>query len=401
MKKSYIKIIVAIEIIGVLVQAMAFYDTYGRDMTEVKRPGALEDAEDVSLSVDGLGHEGEVDISVLSIRPTDEEVDELFSRAEAEIDQSFIGENTSIDQVWRRVDIKSSYADDLVECKWDFTPRGIVDAAGNIDYEKFSESEIVTASCTMEAYDRSQEYSFPFIVVKPDTGTQEGFLYAIEHELSLKNEDNTKESLSLPEELSGERITWHRPIEYTGLLLCVIGIVTGIALYIGTGIDEKKAVEKTREEYGRQYPDIVENLSLYVGAGISVRSAFEKMEQQYLRWKDKHNGMTKGAYENLILMNRAIHDGRLEAEAYDAFGRACKHQAYRKLAILLRQNLKRGNEKLLEQLAHEEQLVADTRRREIKSAGEIISTKLLLPMGGLLLMILIVLIFPAMQSITL
>lgn len=120
-----------------------------------------------------------------------------------------------------------------------------------------------------------------------------------------------------------------------------------------------------------------------------------------MSWKKKHPKEKKLSYEKIILMNRAIKDGKLEGDAYESFGKACMHPSYRKLSILLKQNLKRGNDKLLEQLAHEEQLVGDARRREIKSAGEMISTKLLLPMGGLLLMILIVLIVPALQSIQL
>ena len=53
----------------------------------------------------------------------------------------------------------------------------------------------------------------------------------------------------------------------------------------------------------------------------------------------------------------------------------------------------------LEQLEREERNVYETRLRKIKSAGETASTKLLIPMGGLLGMVLIVLVVPAFFTI--
>ena len=401
MNKKYIKLIIVLEILGVLLQGKAFYEAFSSDTISVERPTEVGAEEDIKLSVEGLGQKEDIDLSVLAIKPTEEEVERIFEKAKAEIDEGFFGENTTADAVWKKVDPKTGYVGDLVEAEWDYSPRGIVDAAGNIDYDKYGESEIITAMCTMEACGKKNEYSFPFVVVQPDVGTPEGFLYTVKKELVKSNEKNDEGELILPGDLSGEKLHWHKPVEYTGILICIMGIVTGMALYLGAGADERKEVEKRREEFGRQYPDIVENLGLYVGAGISVRAAFEKMESQYLRWKEKHPGLRKESYENLVLMNRALHDGKLESEAYEWYGRVCIHPAYRKLSVLLQQNIKRGNDKLLEQLSHEEQMVTEAKRRQIKSAGEMISTKLLLPMGGLLMMILIVLIVPALQFISL
>ena len=401
MKKSYLKIIIAIEVIGIVLQGLSVYEVYGSTEESIERPEAYEKSRQERLLAEGYGLKKETELSVKPVDPTDEQIEEVFDEAVGEIDDRFFGENKSAEVVWKKVNIESSYADGLAEASWDFSPRGIVDAAGNIDYGSFEDKQIVTATCTLEVFEKTRDYSFPFVVVQPDAGTEDGFWYLTDMALSESNEDSSDGELILPKDINGERLTWHKPLSYDGALLCLLGIVTGIALYVGTGIDEKKEREKRSEQFGREYPDIVENLCLYVGAGISVRVAFEKMEEQYAKWRIKHPNMKKAAYENLILMNRAIRDGRLETDAYEGYGRACVHPAYRKLSILLKQNLKRGNERLLEQLAHEEQLVADARRREIKSAGELISTKLLIPMGGLLMMILIVLIVPALRSISL
>ncbi len=401
MKKNYIKLILAVELLGLIVQGLSIYDSLNAHPTEIDRPSAESGSEDVKLSAQGENNRTDIKIAVIPQKPDEEEKEALLDEAVKEIEADFLGKNTSYDAVWRRVSVNQEYSDGLVEAQWDFIPRGIVDAQGNIDSSGFEVSETVTATCTLSVDGKTKIYSFPFVAVKPDVNTPEGFAAAVEGLIKESNEENDSGKMKLPEEIYGQKLKWEKPVDHTGLWLCLLGVFAAVAIKLGSGMDEKKEAEKRREEYGRQYPDIVDNLILYVGAGISTRGSFEKMEAQYLRWKAAHPGREKSAYENLIIMNRAIRDGCLEYDAYEKFGRSCLHPSYRKLAVLLKQNIKHGNDKLLYQLSHEEQLVKDMRAREIKSAGELISTKLLLPMGGLLGMILIVLIVPALQTMSL
>ena len=401
MKKNYIKLIIAIEVLGIVMQGMSFYDASTDQTESIERPAAGEEKEDITLEVSGAGQKSDIDISIMPQKPDEDQIDRYFELAQSEIDSSFFGENESPERVWQKVCPDSAYVGEMVRAEWDFLPRGIVDTSGNIDHSCFEDEAVVTANCVLSIEEEKREYSFCFKAVQPDVFSTAGFLQGVGMLVDRSNEANGDHRMILPKEISGQKLVWKRPVDYRGLIVCALGLITGIALFIGTGIDEKKEVQKKREEFGRQYPDIVENLSLYVGAGISLRGAFEKMEKQYLRWKKRHGNEEKAAYEKLIIMNRSVRDGAFEADALDRFGRECMHPSYRKLTLLLTQNQRHGNERLLEQLSHEEQLVREMRLRDIKSAGEMVSTKLLLPMGGLLGMILLVLIVPAMMSISL
>lgn len=146
------------------------------------------------------------------------------------------------------------------------------------------------------------------------------------------------------------------------------------------------------------YPEIISGLTLYMGAGLSSRQAFEKMGEIYQKQRNK-TGIKKEPYENILILNRELHDGKNTRNAYEDFGRRCLHPAYKKMMLLFEQNMRKGNEYLLEQLEREERNVYETRLRKIKSAGETASTKLLIPMGGLLGMVLIVLVVPAFFTI--
>ena len=189
-------------------------------------------------------------------------------------------------------------------------------------------------------------------------------------------------------------------MDFTGLQICLLGIAGVMIFRFGTEFDEKKEKEKKKEAYLKDYPDIVSALTLYVGAGMSVRNAFERMGDAYLLQKKTRNIKEKPAYENLIRMNRALKDGQMEHKVYEDFGRSCLHPVYTKLALMLNQNSRKGNRELLAQLEREEQNLYEQRQRQLKIAGELTSTKLLIPMGGLLAMVLIVIIVPAFSGMS-
>ena len=65
------------------------------------------------------------------------------------------------------------------------------------------------------------------------------------------------------------------------------------------------------------------------------------------------------------------------------------------LSVLLVQNLRRGNENLLELLEREAASVTEERKRSARVQGEEAAIKLLLPMVMQLVVVLIILVVPA------
>jgi hypothetical protein len=80
-------------------------------------------------------------------------------------------------------------------------------------------------------------------------------------------------------------------------------------------------------------------------------------------------------------------------------GEELENRNFRKLSLLLLQNMTKGDRELRDQLAQEEHMAFDERRIRAKVEGEEASTKLLLPMMGLLSVVLLVLMFPALQQL--
>ena len=88
-----------------------------------------------------------------------------------------------------------------------------------------------------------------------------------------------------------------------------------------------------------------------------------------------------------------------ELESYEQFGKRCGLKAYRKLAALLTQNLRKGSKGLSELLRTEADQAFEERKAAAKKRGEEAGTKLLLPMFMMLSMVLLIVIVPAFLSI--
>ena len=71
---------------------------------------------------------------------------------------------------------------------------------------------------------------------------------------------------------------------------------------------------------------------------------------------------------------------------------------YGKLGTLLSQNLQKGNAGITEALEAESKDAFEDRKADARRAGEEAGTKLLLPMGIMLLVVMMIVILPAFMS---
>lgn len=209
---------------------------------------------------------------------------------------------------------------------------------------------------------------------------------------------NPSEPLYLPQTLQGKEIRYRKAGTKTGGIICVLSLVLGLGVYPLQKEKEKKKQELMRKEMQRDYPDIIQKLVLFLRAGFTIRKALEKIAEGYLRSKEKYHVKERNAYEEIVRTCREMQGGIYEAEAYERFGIRCGISQYKILSVLLVQNLKKGNQNLLELLEREEAVAEDERKRSAKVRGEEASTKLLLPMVLQLIVVLMILMIPAFFS---
>ena len=109
----------------------------------------------------------------------------------------------------------------------------------------------------------------------------------------------------------------------------------------------------------------------------------------FLELKKKYKG---------VVYKRRISIPLDEAEAYMHFGRRCHLRQYTKLCTLLVQNLRRGNDTLLQVLQEEAESSFEERKNLARELGEEAGTRLLFPMMIMLGITMLIIIVPAYFS---
>ena len=188
-------------------------------------------------------------------------------------------------------------------------------------------------------------------------------------------------------------------MDYRGLQLIILGFVCVGALSIGKKRDAKKEKEKSIADMDMDYPMIVSELSILMGAGMSFRKALERIVLKYT--KNVRDGKTemRPGFEQMVITYRRMTDGLSEIQAIEELGMKCESKNYRKLSMLLSQNLRKGSKDLIDCLEKEQQNAFELRKQRAIRAGEEASTKLLIPMAGMLFIVIVILVVPAVLQI--
>lgn len=227
----------------------------------------------------------------------------------------------------------------------------------------------------------------------PTPGLDERICQAME---GYDRQSREKDRYYLPADLDGDPIRWSRPWDTSGNILAALCVVAACCI----PVQKQRAREQERQKRLRQmlldYPGLVTRLALLLGAGMTVRRAFGKIALDHKR--KKADGEMRYAYEEMLTSYYEMESGVMEEQAYEDLGRRCGHPKYRTLATLLIQNLKKGDQRLLDTLEREAAEAFEERKRYARVQGEAAATKLLIPMVMMLLIVLVILLVPACMS---
>ncbi len=170
----------------------------------------------------------------------------------------------------------------------------------------------------------------------------------------------------------------------------LLGTLAAGFLWFLFDYDIQKRKQEKQKAMESEYPAIVSKLSLYLGAGMNLKKAFAKTAKEGLQ-KETANPI----YEEMQFTCGEMADGISEADSYIRFGKRVGVQRYIRLGTLLTQNLKKGNAVLLVQLKNEAFLSMQEHTAGLRKTGEEMATKLLLPMLMMMGMTMMLIIVPA------
>jgi hypothetical protein len=300
---------------------------------------------------------------------------------------------------------------------WESSRYAVLDTDGSIFNEDYAQeqAEEVELTALLTCGDYQFQKKMNFVVRAPIRSEQEKLQDTVSTAL-LKAEKETaeRESFTLPDSAGDISLSWREDVEDVSAGLLILGIVICILVWYVTDYRLHEKTKQRNRQLAIDYPQLTSKFVLYMGAGMSVRNVFYKCAEEYRqklaaqKARDDPEGKRcsgnsrrhagRWLYEEVLLVCNELDSGVPEAEAYMHFGRRCHLRQYTKLCTLLVQNLRRGNDTLLQVLQEEAESSFEERKNLARELGEEAGTRLLFPMMIMLGITMLIIIVPAYFS---
>lgn len=282
--------------------------------------------------------------------------------------------------------------------RWESSREDIVTKTGKVYREGLSEECEVSLCAKVTIEDECREYWFSLVVLPYESESSEALFYrAGETIKQLEQETAAEDGFYLPEQIGKVAVSLPKE-DISAAGFAAAGILLLPFLIAVAKRKEKEKKRKRREaEFLAAYPKLVTKLTLYVGAGLSLRGAWERLAADY-RKKEGMPGKRSAVGDEVLLLAGELKNGKSESAVYEAFGKRVGLKPYLRCAALLISQMQKGSGGLREGLENEVRLAWELQRRQAEKQGEEAQTKLLFPMMGMLLLVLMLVMLPAFYN---
>lgn len=352
--------------------------------------GAEEKEIQLQVDIEGIVEDYDYSIEVLPEQPTKEKAEQYFAKASAEIEEDF-------EKIGEKVPIQSSYVGDVVEADWSFEPFGLIDTEGNIRYEKLKEEgETMQAKVSLSCGEYEQILTFPFRIFPKELSLEEESIKQLEKCLQEQMNLEGSSQIRLPTQLGNNKVVWSEKREYITPQILFLELMTVALLWV---VFKRKRIQDEKKRLAAmeyEYPNIVNQLSLLLGAGMTTKQAWKRIAGQYA-FKRKAGMIEENVvYEGIAQMTHRLSEGESERSVYQQFTQEIPAQNYRKLMRILLGSLEKGVQGLCERLEEESRLAYEQRIIQVKKRGEEASTKMLVPLMLMLMIVMGIVMLPAL-----
>ncbi len=372
----------------------------GEDNTVLRAPaGEGDKSYDLELSV-ANGERGNVMVTVTEQEVSAEQTVSIFDAAEEVLFREIKGENASLDQIRDSLNLIDKIEGMKVTVTWEADKEGFFSKNGRLRIIP-TEAYSVTLYATLHYFDRIRRIPVFVTIVPPgetDPGKEDERTKRIEEAIRTADGKNPEdEKVTLPEEAGGEEFEWSEPADKRPLWQLFLGFAAAAMVIPRTRSSLKNEEKKRREQMERDYPEIISKLILLLTAGMTCSGAWKRICNDYLMAKQRIG--KRYAYEEMLCSLRELEFGKSEASVYESFGNRTGILCYKRLSALLSRNLRRGSREILSLLDFEAREAYEARFEAVRKKGEETSTKLLLPMMGMLVIVIAIIVVPAFMGI--
>ena len=380
--------------IGVFLLAIVSDITGGKvDKDNVlQRSEGLEDEYVVNLELDakGLLENYQYELVVVPRLVTKEEADQLFEEVKEEIDVAFASYEKDLP-------IQASYFSEQVKVDWSYVPSGYVDSAGKVIREEVpQEVIIISVQANLSCGNYEQVYAFPIRLEKEIPTEREIILTELSSFFNNQMQQEGTTKIKLPDEINGVTLKWKEKREFVSIQVLGLGVLSAIAISYFGKKEKQEQEEKRKKQLEYRYCEMVSQFAMLLEAGMTMRQAWQCIANQYQEKRNKGITQENPLYEAIVRMARRISEGENERLVYESFVEEINVPCYRRLMRTLIGNMEKGMSGVSSYLEGEEHRAYAERILLAKKMGEEASTKMLVPLMLMMLLVMGVVLAPAM-----
>ena len=350
------------------------------------------DGGEAELTVTLDGEKQDVELPLAARRMDRIELRKVLADRAGKLEKMILGDMDA-GHVDRDLTLPEKAGNPSVKISWDTSNAALMDWEGVLGPEVPPEGAEVKLTATLSIEEEEVEKEIKLKVYPRPMNDIEKLQQEVRNAVQEAN-DETEETVHLPENVGGKKAEWSQRQGNTGVILLLFGfLIAALYAYSKVRAGEKEA-EKRDEEMLIDYPNIVSKLVLLLTAGMSLRKAFARIRTDY-RDTLRHGAPKRAGYEEIVRMSLEMEHGVSELVAYENMGKRCRVNVYRTFSTLLVQNLTKGGDEMAAILSREAQEAYEDRKKRARILGEEAGTKLLLPMLLMLAIVMAILMIPA------
>ena len=407
--KSEIRLLRILLFTGVLVVIICFI----KDMRSIEIPEGLiirntygAGKKTVTLNVlrETDGNISPVTFDIDAIKYDDKTVGELSARLNEIIGDYILYNNESKDYVTKDLLFKKNIEDYPFELSYETSNPVIISNDGKINYEKLSEQDpmnegvLVRILITAKYDDFEDNYELFVNIFNPEKSFEEKYEDALMEEIKTGNEvTKTKEYIKLPDEIKGIKVKFTNKNPHNALIIAFIFTISFPIVHMAVRSEVKKKLDARNRQMLTDYPKLLNKFALYFNAGMPVKAIWIKICEEYIA-EVKDSGNVRYVFEEMVISNNRMKEGVSELEAYEDFSKRCGLNVYRNFVNQIEQAVLKGKTDMGEILKVEAMNAFNTRKTNARKLSEEASTKLLIPMFLMLIVVIVMVIFPAFYS---
>lgn len=363
-------------------------------------PGQGFQEKEFLVDVPGELEDYPLELEIEEKKLTKAQKEEYLEAAKKELDELILGENLSKDEVTQSLYLPEYLQDGAVEAAYQFSDYDIFHTDGTINQEP-EKPVVVEVTAELTCQEKVCLYQFPVQVIPPEKTAPEQLAEKLKSIVSAQNRQTGEDYVSLPERVDGKEVSWRQKIGKRSLMMAFLGVAGAVGIILREKEDKKRRKAEREKQMMLDYAGIVGKFSLLIGAGMNIPLAWEKIALTYQKKRECGEMEKRYAYEEMLTTLYEIRDGAGELQAYENFGNRCQIGTYRRLSALIVQNVRKGAEGMQKLLEQEEWEAYEQRKVCARQSGEEAGTKLLFPMGLMLVIVLAVLVIPAGMTLNL